>query len=583
METFGKARRGRAGGSASVGSVRRAAGVRWAASVAAAWLLGASGVGAVLLTAGPTQGATGTTAATATTTTTAPAPAPAPTMTSPASEVLALSGHGWGHGLGLSQWGAYGYALRGWTFDRILAHYYTGTTLGQASRRTIRALLVEAAKASLGGVAPWRVEDAAGVKFDLEPGEVVVKPNLRVRGRVLQGPLTFSSPQPLVVNGRPYRGRLVVTSDGKLLHVVDLVALEGYLKGVVPSEMPSRWPPEALKAQAVAARSYALANLTRGRDFDLYSDTRDQVYGGIAAESPETNAAVDATTGRVVLYDGRVADTLFFSTSGGKTASAVDTIGKAVPYLVSVPDPWDSASPVHDWGPVLVDAAKVVRRLRLAAPFVDVQASVGASSRVKSLTFVAADDSQSSVTGAEVRAALGLRSTWFSPVLLQLAASAPSMIYGGAVSLTGFVRGEDPGPVSLEAQSPLDPAWVPAGTITPDGDGRFAVVMKPPVTTSYRLVWGAARVGLARVAVAPLLEATIAPAGAHGTLRPVIAGAAVQLQRSDGAAWTTVSSTVTDTAGAWRFTGTLAPGTYRARAAPGHGLVPGLSQPVVVP
>ena len=130
--------------------------------------------------------------------------------------------------------------------------------------------------------------------------------------------------------------------------------------------MPSAWPPEALKAQAVAARSYALANLAKGKDYDLYADTRSQVYGGLDAEVPATNDAVDATKGEVVLYDGKVANTLFFSTSGGRTASAAETTGTGVPYLVSVVDPYDTASPYHDWGPVLFDAAKVAKQLKLA-------------------------------------------------------------------------------------------------------------------------------------------------------------------------------------------------------------------------
>src|SRR5262249_29383027 len=148
-----------------------------------------------------------------------------------------------------------------------------------------------------------------------------------------------------------YPGRLTVSNDKKVVQVVDRLALETYLKGVVPAEMPSSWPSESLKAQAIAARSYALANLTKGRAFDLYGDTRDQGYGGTKVANAATDAAVDATKGEVVLYNGKVADTLFFSTSGGRTASAAESLGIAVPYLVPVADPYDTASPYHDWGP----------------------------------------------------------------------------------------------------------------------------------------------------------------------------------------------------------------------------------------
>ncbi len=199
----------------------------------------------------------------------------------------------------------------------------------------------------------------------------------------MQPPYTFSAAEPISVDGAPYRGKLTVSATGKLVQVIDVVGLEQYLKAVVPSEVPSNWPPEALKAQAVAARSYALANLAKGRPFDLYSDTRSQVYGGIDAESAATNAAVAATRGQVVLYNGTVADTLFFSTSGGRTASALEATGTAVPYLVSVPDPYDTLSPYHDWGPVLMDAAKAAKELKLSAPISDVELQNGPSGRVQ--------------------------------------------------------------------------------------------------------------------------------------------------------------------------------------------------------
>src|SRR4029077_5084217 len=218
-------------------------------------------------------------------------------VTSQASSVVAVSGHGWGHGLGLSQWGAYGYAKHGWTYDRILAHYYTGTTLGPAKVTTVRVLLVEGKKATLDSVVAWTVTDSTGRRVALPPGTLVLKPKLAVPGKPLTPPLTFTSKQPLVVNGKPYRGKIRVLSDGKTLQVVDVLGLEAYLKGVVPAEMPSAWLPEALKAQAVAARSYALAGLAKGKDYDLYADTRSQVYGGLDAEVPATNDAVDATKG----------------------------------------------------------------------------------------------------------------------------------------------------------------------------------------------------------------------------------------------------------------------------------------------
>src|SRR5439155_7753451 len=91
-------------------------------------------------------------------------------------------------------------------------------------------------------------------------------------------------------------------------------------------------------------------------------------YGGIAAESQAASDGITATKGEVVLWNGKVADTLFFSTSGGRTASALDATGTAVPYLVSVADPYDTLSPYLDLGPVLFDSAAVAKQLKLPAP-----------------------------------------------------------------------------------------------------------------------------------------------------------------------------------------------------------------------
>ena len=511
--------------------------------------------------------------ATATTATTTAAV----TTTLPASSVVAFTGHGWGHGLGLSQYGAYGYAKHGWTYDRILAHYYPGTTLGPAGISTVRVLIAETKKVSLVSGTAWTVTDATGAKVALAAATtVVLTPKLALAGHPgLRPPLTFTARQPLAVADRPYRGKLVASSDGKVVHLVDVLGLEAYLKGVVPSEMPSTWAPEALAAQAVAARSYALANLTKGRDFDLYGDTRDQVYGGVDAESPAASAAVDATRGEVVLYKGKVADTLFFSTSGGRTASALESTGTNVPYLVPVSDPYDTLSPYHDWGPVLFDGAKVAKALKLASPIADLVATNGPSGRVKSLSIVSDDDSDVTVTGNQVRGALELRSTWFTPALLRLQPAAKTMTFGGAVTLSGIVRGVDA--VSLEAKPYGATDWTDAGELVVDGSGAYSTLQKPQVSTQYRLAWGDVRAGLAKISVAPRVDLASGPAGVSGRIRPVVAGAAVQLQQQTGTGWTTVSSTVTDAAGGWSFGGSLAGGAYRVRCAPGHGLAPGVS------
>jgi stage II sporulation protein D len=556
METFSKACREAAETSATVNRVGRSA-----LGLAAACLLALGGFASTLFAGSPAPPSPTSSTATATTTMT----------TSPASSVVVFSGHGWGHGLGLSQWGAFGYARHGWTFDRILAHYYTGTTLGPAPVSTVRVLLASAKTVKIESTTPWTVTDAAGAKLALDPGPLVFKAKLAlVDHPELQPPFTFVSKQPLLVGKVPYRGKLNVSSDGKLVQVIDTLGLESYLKGVVPAEMPSAWPPEALKAQAVAARSYALANMTTGRAFDLYGDTRSQVFGGVKVENAATSAAVDATKGQVVLYKGKVADTLFFSTSGGRTASALESTGLNVPYLVPVTDPYDSASPYHDWGPVLVDAAIVAKQFKLASPIADLQTTTGPSGRVKSLNVISDDDSQVTLTGNQVRGALELRSTWFTPALLQLLPKAKTMSYGGALSLTGRARGVDQ--VSLQAK-PFGLDWAPVGDLLLDATGGFSTIVHPQLATQYRLVWGDVRAGLAKIAVAVRVDATVQQGTATGTTKPVVAAAPVQLQWSaDGATgWQTVASSTTDDTGAFSL-GAASPetaGGYRVRVAPG--------------
>ena len=121
------------------------------------------------------------------------------------------------------------------------------------------------------------------------------------------------------------------------------------------------------------------------KPFDLYSDVRSQVYRGVEGETARTSEAVRATSGEVVLYGGRVATTYYFSTSGGRTASAADVFGTPVPYLLSRPDPYDEASPHHRWGPVLLGARTLQSKLALDGRVLDALGVPTASGRLRSL------------------------------------------------------------------------------------------------------------------------------------------------------------------------------------------------------
>ncbi|MBI6546081.1 MAG: SpoIID/LytB domain-containing protein [Cyanobacteria bacterium NC_groundwater_1444_Ag_S-0.65um_54_12] len=156
------------------------------------------------------------------------------------------------------------------------------------------------------------------------------------------------SPPMVYVGKRWYRGILEIR-DG--LIAINELPMEDYLYGVVPCEMPHTWPLEALKAQAVAARTYTVAKLGEmaARGYDLKPTTDHQVYGGAARETPESNLAVDATRGEVVTYNGRPIPAYYCSAAGGYTDGA-DTVwgGDPVPYLQAVPD-FDQAAPSYLW------------------------------------------------------------------------------------------------------------------------------------------------------------------------------------------------------------------------------------------
>ena len=155
----------------------------------------------------------------------------------------------------------------------------------------------------------------------------------------------------LRINGNDFRGdlRLVPAAEGRF-HVVNDVLLEDYLKSVVPSESPASWPQQSLQAQALAARTYAVANWGKNKDagFDMNDDTSDQVYKGVSTEHPATQEAVAATRGQIITHGNKPITALFFSASGGHTDSSKEVWGVELPYIQPVPD-FDQAASRYRW------------------------------------------------------------------------------------------------------------------------------------------------------------------------------------------------------------------------------------------
>lgn len=224
--------------------------------------------------------------------------------------------------------------------------------------------------------------------------------------------------------GVPYRGSVRLLRHGDDVVVVNVLPLESYLMGVVPREMPASWHPEALKAQAVAARTYAWAQ--RGRfaswGYDLTADARSQVYGGILAERPETTLAVLATKGEILLYAGKPAAAYYSASNGGYTADPREVWGGSVEYLRAEPDPYDASTGAHANWEVRLSPGDLAGWIPEGAEIQDVRiAERGLSGRVVRLEIVT-DRGVSVYWRDEVRSVLQAKSTLLDAFLERIGA-----------------------------------------------------------------------------------------------------------------------------------------------------------------
>jgi SpoIID/LytB domain protein len=353
------------------------------------------------------------------------------------ADAVVVGGRGWGHGVGLSQYGAYGYALRAGRDHRfILAHYFAGSGYGTEPAARMRVRLKRARAPRISGATVARAASGRRVRL-AERRTYVFRALGGDRVRVLDaetGRARTRMRAPVTVHGRgsatlrglaenglrngAYRGSLVLVRDGGRVLVVNRLSLEHYLYGVVPAEMPATWPVEALRAQAVVARSYALRSRRTGVPYDLYADVRSQVYRGVLAETAASTAAVRATRAAVVTAGGEVAQTFFFSTSGGRTAANEEGFGGApISYLRSVDDPYDDVSPYHTWTARFTER-QANRKLRSVRPGRLRGLAVASRTPSGRAATVAVRGSQGTrtVPATTVQALLGLRSTWITSV-----------------------------------------------------------------------------------------------------------------------------------------------------------------------
>ena len=350
--------------------------------------------------------------------------------TAHAASTFTIRGAGFGHGVGMSQYGALGFAQHGAGYADILSHYYSGTALGTApADSVVRVLLQSPRQASFSGAS------RAGTR-KLQPnktyratatldGQVVLRSSSGRRLATYAAPMTVTGSGPLKLNGSAangvrdgtYRGwfEFRPSAVGGVL-AINGIGLEQYVAGVVSAESPSSWPAAALQAQAVAARTYAITSNVGGPGFNQYADTRSQMYKGVAAEGPSSNQAVNATRGQIVTYGGKPVTTYFFSTSGGETEDNENSLGGPPrPWLRGVDDPYDNVSPYHRWTSRMSMSAASHRLGGLVrGSFRGIEVTQrGASPRVVRAQVIGSDG-RTNVTGRDLRRRLGLRDTWAS-------------------------------------------------------------------------------------------------------------------------------------------------------------------------
>lgn len=352
----------------------------------------------------------------------------------PEHAVITVDGRGYGHGHGMSQYGAEGAARQGLDHRQILGFYYPGTQEGSiggkvkvlvsadtskdvvvAARDGLRLTRLSSGKDwDLSRVRPgakkWRIKPVAG-----DRSEVSYKGSRWRVWKTFSGDAQFDAgklPVKLFLPNRrsvEYRG--VLRSAAR--DTVNILRLDHYLRGVVPLEVPASWSPEAVQAQAVAARTYAAFERAHpiAEHYQICDTTACQVYGGYSAEHPDSNAAISATRKEVRTYDGEPAFTQFSSSNGGWTSAG------SMPYLVAQEDPYDgwSGNPNHSWSRTISDATieqafPVIGNLRKVT-FTSRDGNGDWGGRVTQVVLDGAD-ADKTLSGSDFRSALGLKSEW---------------------------------------------------------------------------------------------------------------------------------------------------------------------------
>lgn len=277
------------------------------------------------------------------------------------SSYITFKGKGNGHGVGMSQWGAKGMADKKYSYDKILKFYYSNVSLStkDTSKTKIRVLVgSKQSTSTFSSTKKYVVKDSKTGKslVSLNGGQLVKVSYSKGYYQVYSYPhkKTFKTKNPVWITpnerysyvrykGHQYDGQLYVYQSSSKLNVVNHALLEDYVAGVLPYEMYPNWPNEALKAQSVAARTYAIKRLGAKGYWDVDDTINYQVYKGRSADDKRMKSLTSSTKGKILTYKGKYVDAMFHSSSGGHTLDAQYLWGNAVPYLKGKKDPYDQS------------------------------------------------------------------------------------------------------------------------------------------------------------------------------------------------------------------------------------------------
>jgi stage II sporulation protein D len=525
--------------------------------------------------------------------------------------LFVIKGKGWGHGVGLSQYGAYGLA-RGYgdadphTYQQILAHYFPGTTLQNRRGASVKVLLAGGRRTvTVRSGAPFTIRDGDRSKTHPPGAAEVTKTStgrIKVEGirgtfdpRAIFGPTT----RHLKLGTAPYRGDFIISISNGRLRVVNRLGIDAYVRGVVTLESPAAWGDHgaqaALDAQAVVARSYALYKKAHGGGNCggvLCATTSDQVYGGVNAETANGVEAVKATAGKVVVYNGEIAQTFYSSSSGGRTAASVDTWGGNLPYLTSVQDPADlnAANPNRTWV-VERTPRKLQSQLSLNRVPANAFVSERASGRAREITAKKGGWTQrvrespiTSAFGSEYfRAALGIRSGRIWIGVQAIRADKREVACKEAVRLNVFAR--DVGSVSVQQRKATGSTWTNIRLNKIDAT-HWRTTRHPCVSVDYRVKSDLATGPKIHVRVSPdvAFDASQRSDVLSGKVNPLLAGIPVAVERRTDSGWTLAAVTALLADGSFRAPLDVEEGVYRARVVPPAwtGMVPAYSPTLTV-